>query len=374
MRPATPAPSPATRPYSVDTKVAIDINHIAGENQGATDADGYAVINAADKANGFKVSGSTDAENGQTVLIKVLDGGKEVASYSATVNNGAWSATVPANSGWITDGKAYSFSATVSDKAGNTATDVDVTRATDITPPNESTTKLVITSVAGDDVVERCRSRRSRSARKPAKRAGEFNAGDVVTIVVNGTRYTTKVAADGNFTVQVKGSDLAADGDKVVDGSITTTDAAGNTGTITATRPYSVDTKVAIDINHIAGENLGATDDNGYAVIVMQRTKPTASKYRAAPMQKKRPNRADQSAGWRQRSSELQRHRQQAAPWSRHRTGQFRLDYRWVSLELQRYCERQSRQYRHRRGCYPRHRHHPAEREHHQTRDHQRGR
>ena len=248
------------------TAPVIDINHIAGENQGATDADGYAVINAADKANGFKVSGSTDAENGQTVLIKVLDGGKEVASYSATVNNGAWSATVPANSGWITDGKAYSFSATVSDKAGNTATDVDVTRATDITPPNESTTKLVITSVAGDDVVN---GAEAGAAEVPVsgKVSGEFNAGDVVTIVVNGTRYTTKVAADGNFTVQVKGSDLAADGDKVVDGSITTTDAAGNTGTITATRPYSVDTKVAIDINHIAGENQGATDADGYAVI-----------------------------------------------------------------------------------------------------------
>ncbi len=236
--------------------------------------------------------------------------------------------------------QAYSFSATVSDKAGNTATDVDVTRATDITPPNESTTKLVITSVAGDDVVN---GAEAGAAEVPVsgKVSGEFNAGDVVTIVVNGTRYTTKVAADGNFTVQVKGSDLAADGDKVVDGSITTTDAAGNTGTITATRPYSVDTKVAIDINHIAGENQGATDADGYAVINAA-DKANGFKVSGSTDAEKRPNRADQSAGWRQRSSELQRHRQQRCLVC-HRTGEFRLDYRRQSLQLQRHRERQSR-------------------------------
>lgn len=94
MQPATPAGITATRPYSVDTKVAIDINHIAGEKPRRNRCRRLkSVINAADKANGFKVSGSTDAENGQTGVIKVLDGGKEVASYSATVNNG----NLPAN-------------------------------------------------------------------------------------------------------------------------------------------------------------------------------------------------------------------------------------------------------------------------------------
>ncbi|WP_082131279.1 Ig-like domain-containing protein, partial [Neisseria arctica] len=252
---------------NVDTKApTIDINHIAGENQGATDADGYAVINAADKQNGFNVSGVTDAENGQTVVVKVLDGNTEVASYTTTVTNGTWSAAVPAGAAWVTDGRAYSFSASVTDKAGNTATDVDVTKATDLTAPNANTTKLVISSVAGDDVLN---GQESAATEVPVvgKVSGEFKAGDVVTVVVNGNSYTSKVDAQGNFTVKVKGSDLAADADKVVDAGITTTDAAGNTGTITATRPYTVDGKVSIDINHIAGENQGATDADGYAVI-----------------------------------------------------------------------------------------------------------
>ena len=215
----------ATRPYSVDTKVAIDINHIAGENQGATDADGYAVINAADKANGFKVSGSTDAENGQTVLIKVLDGGKEVASYSATVNNGAWSATVPANSGWITDGKAYSFSATVSDKAGNTATDVDITKATDLTAPK-------ITVDAPDN---------SNDNTPTITGTTDAPAGSVVTIVVTDSgnkvqTFTAVVQAGGTYRADVPA--VLAEGNYVA--KATVKDPAGNEAT--ATDPGSIDT------------------------------------------------------------------------------------------------------------------------------------
>ena len=207
------------------TAPVIDINHIAGENQGATDADGYAVINAADKANGFKVSGSTDAENGQTVLIKVLDGGKEVASYSATVNNGAWSATVPANSGWITDGKAYSFSATVSDKAGNTATDVDTTKATDLTAPK-------ITVDAPDN---------SNDNTPTITGTTDAPAGSVVTIVVTDSgnkvqTFTAVVQAGGTYRADVPA--VLAEGNYVA--KATVKDPAGNEAT--ATDPGSIDT------------------------------------------------------------------------------------------------------------------------------------
>ncbi|MNJ22235.1 Bifunctional hemolysin/adenylate cyclase precursor [compost metagenome] len=73
--------------------------------------------------------------------------------------------------------------------------------------------------------------------------SGEFKAGDTVTLTVNNTEYSGKVAADGRFTILVAGSDLAADGDKTIDASVTSTDAAGNSATATDSEGYGVDTQ-----------------------------------------------------------------------------------------------------------------------------------
>ncbi|WP_176552658.1 beta strand repeat-containing protein [Testudinibacter sp. TR-2022] len=259
----------ASKDYTVDiTAPTIDIQTIANESQAplTTDADSYATINIKDKADGFAVSGVTNAEDGQVVTVKVYDGTTEVASITATVSNGAWSAQVPAGATWIADTKVYKFEATVADKAGNTASDADLTKATDITPPNKDTTTLTIISVAGDDVVNKTES---TAAEVPVvgKVTGEFKDGDTVTLTVNNVKYTGTVDASGNFTINVKGTDLAADGDKTVDASITTTDAAGNSGTIETTHQYKVDTSVVIDINQIAGENQVAEGTDGYATI-----------------------------------------------------------------------------------------------------------
>ncbi|MCW9709729.1 Ig-like domain-containing protein [Avibacterium sp. 21-586] len=253
----------ATRAYSVDTQVNIDINHIAGEDQGPVDRHNYATISAKDKADGFNVSGVTDAEDGQTVTLQAWDGRVKVATFTTTVVDGAWTVEIPANSDWVKDGKSYSFRATVSDRAGNTNFDADWGTRTDLTGPD---TQLAITKVATDDVVNKAES---TSANVPVtgKVTGEFSQGDVVTLTVNGKEYTAQVDANGNFTANVKGSDLAADGDKVVDARITTTDAVGNTSTATATRDYVIDTQVNIDINHIAGEDQGPVDRHNYATI-----------------------------------------------------------------------------------------------------------
>ncbi|RSN79174.1 hypothetical protein EA770_19240, partial [Acinetobacter baumannii] len=64
----------------------------------------------------------------------------------------------------------------------------------------------------------------------------------VVTLVINGVTYTATVdAATGNWTADVAGSDLLADGDKTVDATATFTDAAGNSSSVTDTQVYNVD-------------------------------------------------------------------------------------------------------------------------------------
>ena len=127
-------PATGTDTFIVDTKATIDINTIAGESQNplATDADSYATVSAADHASGFSVSGVTSSvEQGQVVTVEVLDAANVVVgSVTGTVAaDGSWSANVPANAGWLTDGAVYSFKATVSDVLGNTASDTDLANA-----------------------------------------------------------------------------------------------------------------------------------------------------------------------------------------------------------------------------------------------------
>ncbi|MGS3176382.1 type I secretion C-terminal target domain-containing protein, partial [Aeromonas sanarellii] len=69
-----------------------------------------------------------------------------------------------------------------------------------------------------------------------------FEAGDNVTLTVNGKPFTGPVDADGRFTILVAGSDLAADSDRTIDASVTSTDAAGNSATATDSEGYGVDT------------------------------------------------------------------------------------------------------------------------------------
>ncbi|QSE75587.1 hypothetical protein JXZ74_02790, partial [Aeromonas media] len=65
---------------------------------------------------------------------------------------------------------------------------------------------------------------------------------DTVTLTVNNTEYSGKVDANGRFTILVAGSDLAADSDRTIEASVTSTDAAGNSATATDSEGYGVDT------------------------------------------------------------------------------------------------------------------------------------
>src|SRR5207249_89119 len=55
---------------------------------------------------------------------------------------------------------------------------------------------------------------------------GDVQDGDTVTLTITGATYTG-AAASGGFSIDVAGSDLAADADSSVHASVTTTDAAG---------------------------------------------------------------------------------------------------------------------------------------------------
>ena len=98
---------------------------------------------------------------------------------------------------------------------------------------------------------------------------GEFTTGDTVTLTVNGSDITGTVAADGSFSIDVAGSELAAD--TSVDASITTTDAAGNSGSASDTQTYTVDTTnpvPTIALDDITADNIINAAEAGSTVAV----------------------------------------------------------------------------------------------------------
>ncbi|MGX9105047.1 Ig-like domain-containing protein, partial [Escherichia coli] len=80
------------------------------------------------------------------------------------------------------------------------------------------------------------------------------------TLTVNGKPFTGPVDADGRFTILVAGSDLAADTDRTIDASVTSTDAAGNSATATDSEGYGVDTTAPVDLAITLDANI--TDDD----------------------------------------------------------------------------------------------------------------
>ncbi|MEZ9997331.1 VCBS domain-containing protein [Vibrio lentus] len=91
--------------------------------------------------------------------------------------------------------------------------------------------------------------------------SGDYNAGDIVTLDVNGTQHTGVVDAKGHYSIAVPGSELIADADQKVEASIAVTDTAGNSAHATADVTYQVDTQVSVPT--ITFENAGA--DNLYS-------------------------------------------------------------------------------------------------------------
>src|SRR5437667_6639737 len=98
---------------------------------------------------------------------------------------------------------------------------------------------------------------------------GDVQRGDTVTLTVNGNAYTGTVSG-GGFSINVAGSDLAADADHTVDASVSTTDAAGNSATATASHLYGVDTTVtaSLALDAVTADNILNAADAGGTVAV----------------------------------------------------------------------------------------------------------
>ncbi|WP_417648101.1 Ig-like domain-containing protein [Enterobacter hormaechei] len=235
----------SSQAFSVDTAApAVTINTISGDN----------MLNAAEAAQDLTLSGTSTAEAGQTVTV-TFNGNQYTAQVQA---NGSWTLDVPAaDLAGIADGSA-AVTATVSDKAGNPAS-AGASVLVDTTVP-----QITFNIVAGDDIVNI--AEHGQALIVTGKVTGA-QAGDVITLTLNGKDYTAMLDGAGNWSVGVPAADVGAlaNGDQTI--SATLTDKAGNSTSTTHAFDVSL-TAPVIAITTLAVDDVINATERGQDLLV----------------------------------------------------------------------------------------------------------
>ncbi|PJD24946.1 type 1 secretion target domain-containng protein [Enterobacter hormaechei] len=232
----------SSQAFSVDTAApAVTINTISGDN----------MLNAAEAAQDLTLSGTSTAEAGQTVTV-TFNGNQYTAQVQA---NGSWTLDVPAaDLAGIADGSA-AVTATVSDKAGNPAS-AGASVLVDTTVP-----QITFNIVAGDDIVNI--AEHGQALIVTGKVTGA-QAGDVITLTLNGKDYTAMLDGAGNWSVGVPAADVGAlaNGDQTI--SATLTDKAGNSTSAT----HAFDVSLTAPITTLAVDDVINATEKGQDLLV----------------------------------------------------------------------------------------------------------
>ncbi|CZX56162.1 Ig-like domain-containing protein [Enterobacter hormaechei] len=243
--------SSAGNPVTINHDVTVDLANVAISIDAIASDD---VINAAGKGADLVLSGTTsNVEENQTVTITF--GGK---SYTATVDaEGKWTATVPsADLTGLKDGDA-SVQVSVTNVNGNSAS-AGREYSVDATAPS-----VTINTIATDDILNASEAQSDLAI----SGTSTAEAGQTVTVSLNGKDYTTTVSANGSWTLNVPAADLAG----LTDGSVTVTasvsDKAGNPASVDHTLTVDV-TVPAVTIHTVAGDDVINVAEHNQAQIV----------------------------------------------------------------------------------------------------------
>ncbi|UHM89485.1 Ig-like domain-containing protein [Rahnella victoriana] len=239
---------------SLTTNVSVDtvaptlvINPLAGDGQ----------ISLAEAAGALTLSGTASvADAGKTVTI-TIDGN----TFTAVVgDNGAWSTQIPAGTLTGLNGD-FTVSATLTDAAGNSTTSTSPLHVV-----ADATVQPVITvnAFGGDNAVD---GAEVQTAQVLTGTTTRVEAGQIVTITLNGNTYEATVQASGNWSVIIPAADMVAltDGTKTINVSVS--DKAGNPATGNDT--FTVDsTDNGIAIDPVTGDNvINVTETNDGILI-----------------------------------------------------------------------------------------------------------
>lgn len=201
----------ATSPLTVDTQApTVGINAVTGDN----------IVNSAEAAGAVTITGTGvyDAQHAQTIVVLVNG-----QNYDAILqSNGTWSITLPTGAlAGVPDGPV-TVKVTITDYAGNSNT-VSSSFTLDASAANAP--QVQVNKISGDDYVNRTEAQGSLFITGTTT---HVEAGQTLTVTLNGKTYTTGVNADGSWSVEILPADLAnvPDGAQVV--TVTVNDVAGN--------------------------------------------------------------------------------------------------------------------------------------------------
>ena len=209
------------------------------------------IINEFEQNSDVTISGTADAEDGQTVTV-TLNG----QTYTTTVTGGTWSLAIPTLDVQALDPNE-TITADVSDLAGNPATQVTRNIEHDVTAP-----EITIDVVALDDVIN------SIEDDSDVTISGTTDAedGQVVTVILNGQTYTTTVTG-GTWSFELPAADAQAlDAMETIAADVS--DVAGNPA-IEATRDIEHDVTVpTIAIDVVSTDDIinGVEDDSDVTI------------------------------------------------------------------------------------------------------------
>ncbi|MBZ4020905.1 hypothetical protein CKO11_00330 [Rhodobacter sp. TJ_12] len=232
--------------FDVDAAVAFDAGNVTSDN----------VVNVAEAASGFTLSGTSEAG---TTAIELQLGG---VSYDVTpAADGSWSVDV---SGAGLSTGTHTATVTAVDAYGNSATD-----SRDITFDVDAAVAFDAGNVTSDNVVN------AREAAGGFTLSGTSEAGSTsVTVELGGVNYTTTPAANGAWNLVVSGTALTT-GSYVA--TVTATDAYGNTATDTRSITFDTDTSVAVSPGQAGGDDVLSGAERGAGLVLTGTAEPGAT-------------------------------------------------------------------------------------------------
>ena len=125
---------------------------------------------------------------------------------------------------------------------------------------------VTVNTVAGDGVINAAEASAGALAISGTASGGDISAGDTVTVTVNGNQYSTIVASDGTYTVDVSVSDLVSDNS--INVSVESSNNVGSTVTSSTSIFITVDSDTpTISIDPVAINNVvDDSEDNAVTI------------------------------------------------------------------------------------------------------------
>ncbi|PPD12313.1 MAG: hypothetical protein CTY26_05840, partial [Methylophilus sp.] len=240
------------------SKISGQLPETIKDDTGASQTDNYTNNRAP------TLTGTTEKVSDRVVIT--IDGKDYVATVTAGPNSTAvW--TVDLTGAALPSG-TYTPVITVTDQAGNSTVKNSETFTVDIDAP--ALTIILDQNIAGDGIINIAESN-AAAIPVTGNVTGDYKAGDIVTLTVNGKEFTGAVAANGSFSINVPGADLAADADRTVEAKITVVDNAGNSTTASDTQAYAVALTppalaISLDAN-VAGDGIVNITESTAAAI-----------------------------------------------------------------------------------------------------------